>query len=249
MPLFQDYLPYFDDDKREPSSARSQVNVLAVSNGPAADASFTLHLSVQHALKNGNCILVSFSQTIHHYLQIQKKLGYSRLDNRLIFCDGLSQLQQNQQFIAERSDSANSSDGNIHRLSIDQWEDQIIDVLGQKCTQNGESWIVIDDLSVLECIGVPLEKMTRFLHRLRDYCYKHKVNQLIHINGLVSHDNLRNFMIYGADYVVECQPLLSGKSVEVDGSVGFFSQYSSKQAARDILHYKVTEYGVKLSNY
>ncbi|KAI3636002.1 hypothetical protein MIR68_005883 [Amoeboaphelidium protococcarum] len=248
MPLIQDYLPYFDVDKREPSN-RSQVNVLAVSNGPAADASFALHLSVQHALKSGNCTLVSFSQTIHHYLQIQKKLGYSRLDDCLTFCDGLTQLSQRKLSMTERNDNANSADGNIHRLSIDQWEEQIIDVLRQKCTQNGDSWIVIDDLSVLECIGVSLEKMARFVHRLRDYCYRHKVNQLIHINGLVSHDTLRHYMIHGADYVVECQPLSSGKSVEVDGSVGFFSQYSSKQSARDILHYKVTEYGVKLSNY
>ncbi|KAK0495977.1 hypothetical protein EDD18DRAFT_1309698 [Armillaria luteobubalina] len=83
-----------------------------------------------------------------------------------------------------------------------------------------ESLIILDDVSVLEWIGVSALEILRFCRALRAHCIKHRATLLIR-HHLVHDkpDQLFRDLLQLATYHVDVRPLASGRSGAVSGEV------------------------------
>ncbi|KAK0452319.1 hypothetical protein EV421DRAFT_1898068 [Armillaria borealis] len=89
----------------------------------------------------------------------------------------------------------------------------------KECTP--DSLIILDDVSMLEWIGVSALEILRFCRALRAQCIKHRATLLIR-HHLVVHDKpdqLFRDLLQLATYHVDVRPLASGRSGAVSGEV------------------------------
>ncbi|KAK0192691.1 hypothetical protein F5146DRAFT_1041100 [Armillaria mellea] len=118
----------------------------------------------------------------------------------------------------------------------------------KECTP--DSLIILDDISMLEWIGVSTLEILRFCRALRAQCIKHRATLLIR-HHLVVHDKpdqLFRDLLQLATYHVDVRPLASGRSGAVSGEVALhlgpnaFSPASVKPVSRSrAVQYRLTD--------
>ena len=194
--------------------------VITVLQKGETNAAFCLHHFISYSLKsNGSLILVTLQQSFAHYSNVAAKLGVNlslAKQNGKVQCVDLMTQFKNMIIIDQDSQNCDM-DENIIKGVYETIRDHVSNI-------TGEVVIVIDDISLLMCIGFDPKLIAHFLQYLA-ILVKENNQKLSLVLGdrCFEHDSqsewLSKSLHHKSDVVVSVAPLSSGFSKDVHGQV------------------------------
>lgn len=193
-----------------------------------ADATFVLHhLSSLYLRGDFGVCFVALSHAFNHYRNVGNKLGVdlnkAKDSGKLVFIEGLKSLGGS---ILDGSDNGNDildSDFSLRPL----YEQIKLACTSFKNCENLSKLVVVDDLSILLSLGVPVDKLVSFVHNLREIVCPTKES----LGCLAVHvpvdrelwDDSEEFLLkslsYKSDCIISAYGLRSGYCKDVHGEV------------------------------
>jgi hypothetical protein len=215
--MFKDILNCFDLSKRN--------DFLTLVTSESIDGSFFLHHLLSCAIRSKQQIyFFNLSQTWLHYKSIQIKLGNGNqlaemIDNsKLVNFDLMNAFQEN----LMNNEYEFGKQNNFIIKMFEQFYSNHLNNLAERTKE--KVMIIIDDLSVLELIGINENFIFEFMQKLNKVA--DKVNLVIYSQILNSNLNLVNELTHLADSHIQIGSLLTGYSKEIQGQVNFCKYYN-----------------------
>jgi len=263
-------------------STFSTSQFLLVTDHLASPADFLVHRALALSLKrssvpgssNSRVLLVSFANDFSHWSAIASKSNINirqHLKNgSFSYVDGLSVSGYNHGVQVERIEECGpvdpifSSKTGRETISLKLIYEAIVQSLRNSPpslediaqTSNTKGELIIDDITILEYIGVPPIEISRFLRALRALCNHHSMSLLVRAHAsplLISSDSspfdsklLKN-LLETCHVHLEVRPLTSGRSGAISGEItvhrgGFSGDVHAKGTGRKAaIHYRLTE--------
>ncbi len=196
------------------------------------DGTFVLHHLISLFLKGGHSVcLVSFAQSFNHYSNVATKLGVNlnaaKLNGDFVFVDGLSQVGERLLELQTKSNPSewdgifSRTEDSASRLLYKLVED------GYKSLKNWQktpSLVIVDDLTVLINLGIPIVQVTWFVHYLQVLISETAgcLALLLHNDKAAEDDELNcldRTLEHRSDVAIEVTGLHSGYSTVVHGQL------------------------------
>lgn len=183
----------------------------------STDGSFFVHYLISHSIRsNVKTIFVSLSQTLGHYKGVQAKLG-----NSTSFSTSLAQGS----FIHFDLLSKFSQEYTDDQIKIfDDLIQKVSDIVKQN---DGNVFLIIDDLSLACLYGVPEKTLFGFLTKLQSL--SEKLILMVYIQSMIATRDLISDLVYMSDLYYKIENLSTGYSKEIDGQVTSFSLMDLKK--------------------
>jgi len=238
--MFKDLENYFDLPR---SLGADQPCFLTLITSSTLDASFLIHHLLSTALRTNpdrHTYFLNTAQTWSHYKSVQVKLGnstsFADLTNssHLVNFD-LTKL--NEQFLTAQSTSD-------MQTSVKQVFDAL---LVQLAGNQGNSLVIIDDLSVLSLAGCSDNLIFEFLAGLKDL--RDRVSVVVYSQTLEFNEMLVRELMHLADSYAVCDSLVTGYSKEVQGQLRICHRGPAPGLGRgqQVFLYQLSERNVKLN--
>lgn len=205
--MFKDLANYFD--------LESLDNFLTLVTSSTLDGSFVLHHLISCALRKKQPIyFCNAAQTWAHYKSVQIKLGNGT---------ALSEAMDKQLHNFDLMDlSCHILKGDEANLDADL--KQLLQKLTNKLKkESGKVLVVIDDLSVLNLLGIGENFVMEFIAGLREF--RERVNLVIYSQMLEFNAHLLKDLIFMSDSHIVVDSLVTGYSKEIQGQVCLFFDY------------------------
>ena len=205
------------------------------------DGTFVLHHHVCRYLRSHhNVCFLGLSQAFNHYSNVCMKLGVSlttaKENGNLVFIEALSRCGQN---IAHEVTGNGTESNDPERMA---WRSLVgeVDTLEplfrvvKKAIEQLPDWkvkpllLVVDDLSILQTLGVSCSSIVWFVHYLQQFlirstdgafCLLTLLHQDRDADGEEEQQLLLRQLSHQSDVTIETRGLLSGYSKEVHGEV------------------------------
>lgn len=214
-------------------------NIIAIKETPNADSNFVItHLIKKIIYEKKRLCLVNFHNTLDHYQNIGKKLGYDLLkgvDEGIVkiiqpIRDLLENIDQEDKYLQENTENI------VKQLYLD-----IKDSLRVLKENNKSVYLIIDDLSHLHDLGVNINETLTFLHYCMNFIDDNDVSVVFnnHVSSKLD-EIISNDLEYVADVHVEVSSLKTGMSQDVTGLLTIKRKSDVKQ-----YHYKAFDRGIK----
>lgn len=195
------------------------------------DGSFLMHHLLNSILRDASpslTFLLTFSQTLSHYKSVQIKLGNSTQLNqalaneKLVHIDQMTQLSQCELEITTTSSSNN--DENDEKTRLKRIFDKAIPVIKEKvdaASKDESVFVLFDDLSVLNLIGVKDNLVLQFLSKIR-LIRDEKMFIGAYCQAFYGNRSFLGDLRHMADLVVKTESLTTGYSKEINGQVNYY---------------------------
>lgn len=183
-----------------------------ISSACTSDSSFLIHHFISYALKSKkHCYFLNLSQTWSHYKSVQSKLGNTVLLNESIE----KSLFQNIDFVKQTS---------VQRL-VQLGEDTTTHLIEQLFNNffasltknNSESIVIIDDLSILNLLGLNENYIFKLIYKIRSL--NSKVNLIIQMQSFTWSTHLLNDLARMSEIYFKIEDLVTGYSKDIQGQV------------------------------
>ena len=203
--MFKELANYFDLEKRN--------NFLTLVTSSTLDGSFILHHLISSALRKRHPIyMCNAAQTWAHYKSVQVKLGngtaLSEAAEKQLHIFDLMELS----CLLLKGDLPNSA--NLE-AELEQMVHKLTDKLKEETAD--KALIIIDDLSVLNLIGVGENFALEFIAKLGEF--RERCNLVVYSQTLEFNAELVNDLVYLADSHIVVDSLVTGYSKEIQGQV------------------------------
>jgi hypothetical protein len=222
------------------SSLPPPGQLLLITDHLASPADFILHRALSiylKELKDGRTILVSLAWEFAHWRAIAAKsnvnLPQHLASESLVFIDGLSLSEYHMpSSVPESRDNVTCPplliDGDPCLRKLYQLIAQSLREAPLKDLHDLPSrrTVIIDDITVLELVGVPTIALIRFIRALRALCLSQSASLIIRAHSSVSSEpgisldsELLRCLLDSCHAHIEVRPLASGRSGAVSGEI------------------------------
>lgn len=208
--------------------------IIAIRENLHSDANFILTHLIQHAFDtNSKVCLVLLHNTLGHYQNVGKKLGYDLLkkieEGEAYTIDVLKEL-------SDPSASSNDIDKHVYQ--------RIQEVVSNT---KGKFYVFIDDLSHFLDLGIGLIGVTQFIN----HCAGLDDTKVVINTHCANKEDvyLSNALHHISDLIIDVFSLKTGRSVDVTGVVSIRREGSDAVDAhfrQTIFHYRTLDREVKL---
>ena len=219
--------------KIDSDSNLSGLSVLVTETN--TDGTFVLHHFLSSYLRHGwNVCLVNFNQSFTHYNVVGNKLGVNlskaKEQGHLVIIEGLKNIgaqvlasslnTESCDFISK--DLIDFSAGKLH--SLKPLFLHIKDMCSMLVTkQSSPTLVIIDDLSVLLSLGVPISGIFFFMHYLKQLIGQDQTTGLLSLIHCSKDDEeielLARQLEHSSDICIDAQGLDSGYCKDVHGEI------------------------------
>lgn len=234
-----------------------------------ADGSFVIHHFLSTVVRNlHKVVFISVAQSFGHYNTVAQKFGThistAKSAGQLSHIDGLSFClrlhHDGKQEEEETGDGPSLFTKCVQSRSLRHLYEAVSSLVSSHLADNPSSPVslVVDDLSVLMCLGFSVQSISEFIH----YCrvLLNEVSQssgilitLVHNDADVGDEEslkLTKLLSYQADILIETAGLTSGFSKDVHGQMtvvhrGLEHGTPGKRKATSV-HYKVLDKAISL---
>ncbi|EFA08802.1 elongator complex protein 6 [Tribolium castaneum] len=216
--------------------------VISIKENGNIDSNFVItHLIKQILLENGKLCFVILHNTLGHYHNVGKRLGYDFL--KQVDEGGIRTIEPLKDIVEEI--------GNGTHYLIDDKE-QIVKALFTSIKNSIEElaatapnrvYLIIDDISHLLDLGIDLKYIISFINYCLSLVNDDRVSVVINTHVCSKSDEIIcNNLNYVSDVVIEVLPLKTGLSREV---TGVMSIEKSGNAQVTQFHFKAYDKGIK----
>lgn len=206
--------------------------IITICEHDHSDANFILTHLIQHAFsKNNKVCLVLLHNTIGHYQNVGKKLGY----------DLLKKVEEGKAFVID----VLKEDSLCENIAIYLYS-QILKAVNTNSIQDN-FYIFIDDLSHFLDLGVSLLDTTHFINRCVNL---NSVKVVINMHVGSSTDRyVCNALDHASDLVIDVSSLKTGRSLDVTGVVTIKRnaiEATDTSFRQSTFHYRTLDREIKL---
>ncbi|KAI0633495.1 hypothetical protein C8Q77DRAFT_1057193 [Trametes polyzona] len=219
--------------------------ILLITDELLAPADFLLHRHLTTALKESKtnkCVLLSFSEDIGRWKAVSLR---SNLNLAQYLDSGALTIVDAMLHVSPALDG----EGDIPLRALFQQISRVLASLSSEA--GGAVSVILDDISCLEWMGVPIADITRFIRALCALCRKANTSLIIrhHVITPGEPDDVLKHLLQLCTYHMDVFPLSSGRSGTVSGQVALHAgpgtaQPSHRHIPRSAaVQYRLTDVG------
>ncbi|KAJ8929807.1 hypothetical protein NQ314_017404 [Rhamnusium bicolor] len=214
--------------------------IISVKENGHADSNFILtHLIKQILYEKNKLCLVSFHNSIDHYQNVGKKLGYDLLNaveaNEVKLIEPIKDIVEN---IGFEENYLQENKENVVKCLYFDIKKSLDELLGGSDSQ---AYLVIDDLSHLLDLGVESSLIVNFANYCVNLINTDGISVVVnsHVSSKID-EIISSNLQYIADVHIDVSPLKTGRSTDVTGLITI-----ERLSEKSQYHFKAFDRGIK----